>query len=67
MAVYKVSYVIIGNDHPGTILNQDHMPQQGEHVQLGVDIFEVIEVLELMPPRGEFHYIHVTCQPWQQD
>ena len=67
MAVYKVSYVIIGNDHPGTILNQDHMPQQGEQVQLGVDMFEVLEVLELMPPRGEFHYIHVTCQPWQHD
>jgi hypothetical protein len=67
MAVYKVSYVIIGNDHPGTILNQDHMPQQGEQVQLGVDMFEVLEVLELMPPRGEFHYIHVTCQPWKQD
>ena len=67
MAVYKVSYVIIGNDHPGTILNQDHMPQQGEQVQLGVDMFEVIEVLELMPPRGEFHYIHVTCQPCQHD
>ena len=67
MAVYKVSYVIIGNDHPGTILNQDHMPQQGEQVQLGVDMFEVIEVLELMPPRGEFHYIHVTCQPWRKD
>jgi len=67
MAVYKVSYVIIGNDHPGTILNQDHMPQQGEQVQLGADMFEVIEVLELMPPRGEFHYIHVTCQPWQKD
>ena len=67
MAVYKVSYVIIGNDHPGTILNQDHMPQQGEQVQLGVDMFEVLEVLELMPPRGEFHYIHVTCQPWTQD
>jgi hypothetical protein len=67
MAVYKVSYVIVGNDHPGTILNQDHMPQQGEQVQLGVDMFEVIEVLELMPPRGEFHYIHVTCQPCQHD
>jgi hypothetical protein len=67
MAVYKVSYVIIGNDHPGTILNQDHMPQQGEQVQLGVDFFEIIEVLELMPPRGEFHYIHVTCRPWQKE
>jgi hypothetical protein len=62
MAIYKVSYVIIGNDHPGTILNQDHMPQRGEIVQLGKETFEIVEVLELVPPRGEFHYIHVTCR-----
>ena len=63
MAIYKVSYVIIGNDNPGTILNQKHLPQKGEQVKLGKDLFEVLEVFELMPPRGEFHYIHVTCQP----
>ncbi len=63
MAIYKVSYVIIGNDNPGTILNQETMPQKGEKVQLGSDFFEVVEVLELVPPRGDFHYIHVTCRP----
>jgi hypothetical protein len=63
MAIYKVSYVIIGNDHPGSILNQDHMPRTGEQVRLGKEMFEILEVLELVPPRGDFHYIHVTCRP----
>jgi hypothetical protein len=63
MAIYKVSYVIVSDDHPGMIVNQDHMPQKGEYVQLGNDTFEVIEVLELVPPRGDFYYIHVTCRP----
>ena len=67
MAIYKVSYVIVGIDHPGTILNQEEMPQKGEHVLLGDKTFEVIEVLELVPPRGEFHYIHVTCRPVSKD
>ncbi len=63
MTIYKVSYVIIGNDHPGMILNQEKMPQRGERVVLNNATFEVVEVLELVPPRGEFHYIHVTCRP----
>jgi hypothetical protein len=63
MAIYKISYVIIGDDNPGTILNQNHLPAKGELVNLGEKTFEVIEVLELVPPRGEFHYIHVTCRP----
>ena len=66
MAIYKVSYVIVGKDHPGTILNQEKMPKKGDRVQLGNEFFEVMEVLELVPPRGEFHYIHVTCQPYSQ-
>ncbi|OGO33542.1 MAG: hypothetical protein A2W35_14570 [Chloroflexi bacterium RBG_16_57_11] len=63
MAIFKVSYVIVGNANPGMILNQDHMPQKGDRVQLGTEYFEIIEVMELVPPRGEFHYIHVTCRP----
>lgn len=63
MAIYKVSYVIIGNDHPGVILNQEKMPLKGERVELAGAYFEIIEVLELVPPRGDFHYIHVTCRP----
>jgi len=42
---------------------QEAMPKTGERVQLGGQTFEIIEVLELVPPRGDFHYIHVTCRP----
>ncbi|MFM8320677.1 MAG: hypothetical protein ACKOC5_07135 [Chloroflexota bacterium] len=66
MAIYKVSYVVIGNDFPGTILNQDSLPQKGERVRLGDREFDVVEVLELVPPRGDFHYIHVTRRPVQK-
>lgn len=66
MAIYKVSYVIIGNDNPGTILNQDQPPQAGDQVQLGRQTYQIVEVLELIPPRGEFHYIHATCRPLQK-
>jgi hypothetical protein len=65
MAVYKVSYVIIGNDYPGTILNQDHAPQPQEIVKLGDNLYRVVEALELVPPRGEFRYFHATCLPIQ--
>lgn len=63
MAIYKVSFVIVGNDNQGAILNQDHMPHKGERVELVGGEFEVVEVLELVPPRGDFHYIHATCRP----
>ena len=62
MAVYKVSYVVVGSDHPGAIVNRDHAPYLGERITLGEHQFEVIEVLNLMPPRGDFHYIHATVQ-----
>jgi hypothetical protein len=67
MAIYKVSYVIVENDHPGTILNQENIPKKGEQITLGANLYEVIEVFELVPPRGEFHYIHATCRPLMLD
>ena len=24
---------------------------------------EIVEVFELVPPRGDFHYVHATCKP----
>ena len=63
MATYKVSYVVVGNDDPGTILNQDEPPKTGERVKLRNRFFEVVEVFELVPPRGNFHYMHATCKP----
>ncbi len=63
MAVYKISYVITGKAHPGAILNTETRPEVGDIVQLGNESFEVLEVLDLMPARGNFHFLHVTCKP----
>lgn len=62
MTTYKVSYVVTGTAHPGAIVNRQDRPNVGEQVVLGPYTFEVIEVLDLLPPRGEFHYLHVTCK-----
>lgn len=59
-AIYKVSYVVSGEDHPGAILNSETSPHQGDVISLGSSDFEVIEVIDLVPPRGDFHYLHAT-------
>ena len=59
-AIYKVSYVVSGEDHPGAILNSETPPHQGDVISLGSSDFEVIEVIDLVPPRGDFHYLHAT-------
>jgi hypothetical protein len=64
--IYKVSYVVVGGEHPGAIANVEKPPQIGDHVSLGKDEFEIIEVLELMPPRGEFSFLHATCKLVQE-
>ncbi|HEC35214.1 MAG TPA: hypothetical protein ENI39_01615 [Anaerolineae bacterium] len=61
--IYKVSYVVVGNRHPGAIVNRRLPPRLGEVVELGGERFEVIEVADLVPPQGEFAYLHVTLQP----
>lgn len=63
MAIYKVSFVIIGRAHPGTIVKLDHKPERGDQIKLGEEDFEVAEVIDLMPPRGDFYFIHATCKP----
>jgi hypothetical protein len=30
---------------------------------LGSNTFEIVEVLEIIPPRGNFAYLHATCKP----
>ena len=50
LPVYKVSYVAASSEHPGAIINRDHAPIIGERITLGEDLFEVVEVLDLMPP-----------------
>ena len=62
MAIYKVSYVITGYDHPGAILSKQDAPRLGDTIRIDNILCEVIEVFELMPPRGDFHYYHATCR-----
>ena len=63
MATYKVSYVVTGSDFPGTIANADRRPEVEQHVTLGKQEFVIVEVIDLMPARGDFHFIHATCKP----
>lgn len=61
--IYKVSYVVQGGDHPGSIRNEQKRPQVGDIVRLNDHTFEIVEVVEIIPQRGEFAYLHVTCRP----
>ncbi len=60
--IYKVSYVVIGGEHPGAIMNVEQPPKVGDRVRLGKYEFEVLDVVELMPPRGGFAFLHATCR-----
>ena len=59
---YKISYVVQGGTHPGAIMNVDHRPEVGEEVRFDGRIFVVLEVMELMPPVGNFGFLHATCR-----
>ena len=59
-AIYKVSYVVIGEEHPGAILNTEREPQVGDTVKIGGRQFRVVEVQELIPPHGDFHFLHAS-------
>ena len=60
--IYKVSFVVQGGTHPGGIQNLDERPQIGDKLKLGNHEFEIIEVLEIIPPRENFAYLHATCR-----
>jgi hypothetical protein len=62
MAIYKVSYVVIESEHPGGIINLDQRPIEGQQIEVGDIVLEIIEAIELMPPRGDFYYYHTTCK-----
>jgi hypothetical protein len=63
VTTYKVSIVILGYEHTGAIVNLNEMPQVGQRVKVGEAEVEIVEVMELMPPRGDFHFLHATCRP----
>ncbi len=59
---YKVSFVVLGGKHPGAIINVDEEPKVGDQVTFDGHVFEVLEVMELVPPLGEFAFLHATCR-----
>lgn len=65
--IYKVSYVVVGKPHLGAIVNLDGPPRVGDQVELSNEMCEVTEVVDLIPPRGDFAFLHVTCQLVQDE
>jgi len=63
MTTYKLSLVVPGRRDIGAIRNFDKEPKIGDRVYLGQDEYEIASVVELMPPRGNFVYLHATCHP----
>jgi hypothetical protein len=60
--IYKVSFVVLDDAHPGGIQNLDHQPVVGEELVAGDRRFEILEVTELLPPYGDYAYLHATCR-----
>ncbi len=66
MPIYKVSYVDHTQPGGGTITSQRTAPQVGEVVVLRSKPYRVIEVIELIPPRGGVHFLHATVEPTEE-
>ena len=63
---YKVSYVVVGSQHPGAIMSHKRRPKVGDHVQIDDRTFEIVEVTEMMAARNDLHFLHETrvcCAP----
>ncbi len=58
--VFKLSIVIPSGEHAGAIIDTPAMPNVGDRLALGNVTVEVVEVMELVPPRGDFRFVHVT-------
>ncbi len=62
MGIYKISYIVMEQEHPGVILNANERPQEGDWVKIGADFFEVYDVIDVSPPQGEFHHVQAKCR-----
>ncbi|HVO42795.1 MAG TPA: hypothetical protein VMT34_09235 [Aggregatilineales bacterium] len=60
--VYKVSYVVVGSEHPGAIMNQSKRPKVGDRVAIGRLLFQIEEIHEMMSARSDFHFLHATVR-----
>jgi hypothetical protein len=67
VTIYKLSIVVPGRRDIGGIQNLDKEPKPGDIVVLGKEAYKIIDIVELMPPRGNFIYLHVTCQPVEKN
>ncbi len=65
--IYKVSYVVKGGGYPGAIQSEDAAPEVGQTVQIGPMEFKIIDVHEIMPPRGNYHHLHATVEPFEKE
>ncbi len=63
MTTYKVSIVVPGRRDVGGIQNLEKEPKPGDILLLGKEKYQIVAVSELMPPRGDFAYLHATCKP----
>ncbi len=59
---FKVSYVIQDGSHSGAIMNVDDEPHIGDEVTIDGRLFEIVEIMELMPPTDDFGFLHATCR-----
>jgi hypothetical protein len=59
---YKVSFVVVGGEYPGAIVTVDQRPEIGQEVRFNGNAFTITEVVELMPPVGDFGFLHATCK-----
>ena len=66
MTTFKLSIVVPGRRDIGGIQNFDEEPKIGDKIFLGDEEYKIMDVVELMPPRGNFVYLHAVCQPVQE-
>lgn len=59
---FKVSIVVQGGEHSGAIINMDNEPKVGDEIAFDGRIYAIIEIMELMPPIGDFGFLHATCR-----
>ena len=60
--IYKVSYVILGGEGAGAIINELVAPEVGKEVLIGTNSYVVQEVVELMS-RGDLVFLQATVEP----
>jgi hypothetical protein len=66
VTTYKLSIVVPGRRDIGSIQNLDKEPKTGDVIVLGREEYRIMEIVELMPPRGNFVYLHAICQPLEE-